>query len=75
MVSMHIGSGYSIQLYHAWTKCITLGITKELRLEGLFGGDLVQSPLLKQGEVVRSSQVICKLNNAITYGELNMQLD
>lgn len=52
-----------------------LGTTDQLRSEGISGGDVVQPPLLKQGQVVCSTQVICKLNNPITYRELTMQLD
>lgn len=55
--------------WQAWSKSFLLAITEQLRLEKIYGGHLVPPPLLKQGQAVHSTQVICKLNNPITYCE------
>lgn len=48
------------------------GITKQLKLERISGGHLVQPLLLKHGQVIHSTHVICKLNKPITDGNLTM---
>lgn len=50
------------------------GITKQLKLERISRGHLVELPLLKQGQGIHSARVSCKLNNPITYGKLTMKI-
>lgn len=70
MLSIYTCSGCSQN--NAWTKLIVPGLIEQLRLERISGGLLVQPPLLKQGQVIRSANVICNMNNPITYGKVTM---